>query len=638
MNNWGGDKIIDYRSESDIKNGDVNFLQGGKFPYREIWADHFTDELMKELTDKLKMLSDIEKIEYGKSICFVSGGDFELEFRSLIPKENTVESDKRAIQEEKNKEEIKIDYEKINWTSNDYYNSWKRLKQYMKSEMKKDLKGRLFFLAHDFDKIEGKPQLIEQTRQLIPLVTKLWKKDNKTQEEFYNYKLIDETIDKRSDGSTNDLLNIPLWVYRIINNASDEYIIFSEKKLGLEYSVFNGMEMQIAQFAELSKNLKLRGTARVFFVKEYHSSIIKMPKEECVALTKKLNKDIGLTQDKFLEFIYAHEDGKVYRHCKEYELVRFAQLFSGKWNGYPLHIINMGPPGKGKTQEVEALDFKFREDAGILEAGNSTTKALSPSFKEKPAEPGYLLRCQRLGLVDELMKMVKKSMENSRSDHRSLGGLNELNAILEHKTRNIGSGNNNFMVINPSSKIIFATNPIEGKNFLHEHLGIVDSSMISRNLVLCYDKKESKFISNNIPYKYKLLNKIKKDHTSNNLLYSICAEGNEKLPFEFENQDIFISLYDSLNDFVCEIDEEKMLKMGKGVLSQANSELREIYEKRILHHGILLLDGLVKFRCLFKDFDDSFEVKEEDYNEVEKLLFHVVLSWDEPIGINRSSY
>lgn len=541
------------------------------------------------------------------------------------------------LKEESNKEEI-IKYDEINWTNDLYYNSWKRLKQKTKAEIKKDPDHKLFFLAHEFDNIEGKPQLLEQTRQLIPLVTKLWKKDSKTQEETYNFKLIDEPIDKRSDGTTSDLLNIPLWVYRIINNGSDEYIVFSEKKLGLEYAIFSGMEMQIAQFAELSKNLKLRGTARVFFVKEHHSSIIKMPKEECVVLTQKLNKDIGLTQDKFLEFIYAHEDGKVYRHCKEYELIRFAQLFSGKWNGYPLHIINMGPPGKGKTQEVEALDFKFKEDAGILEAGNSTTKALSPSFKEKPAEPGYLLRCLRLGLVDELMKMVKKSMENSRSDQRSLGGLNELNAILEHKTRNIGSGNNNFMVINPSSKIIFATNPIEGKNFLHEHLGIVDSSMISRNLVVCYDKKESNFISNNIPYKYKLLNKIKKDHTSNNLLYSICAEGNKDLEFDFEDQDIFISLYDSLNDFTCEIDEEKMLKIGKGVLTQAKPELREIYEKRILHHGILLLDGIIKFRCLFKDFDSSFEVKDEDYDEVEKLLFHVVLSWNEPVGFNRSSF
>ena len=86
-NNWGGDrKNIDYRTDKEKENGDTNFLDS-KFPYREIWADHFNDELMKELTDKLKTLSDDDKIQFGKSITFVSGGDFEIAFRSLIPKD-----------------------------------------------------------------------------------------------------------------------------------------------------------------------------------------------------------------------------------------------------------------------------------------------------------------------------------------------------------------------------------------------------------------------------------------------------------------------------------------------------------------------------------------------------------------------
>ena len=110
-NNWGGDrKNIDYRTNKEKEDGEVNFLDS-KFPYREIWADNFNDELMKELTDKLKTLSDDDKIQFGKSISFVSGGDFEIAFRSLIPKDPEEENiDEKIIKniDEKNKINIEI--------------------------------------------------------------------------------------------------------------------------------------------------------------------------------------------------------------------------------------------------------------------------------------------------------------------------------------------------------------------------------------------------------------------------------------------------------------------------------------------------------------------------------------------------
>lgn len=94
---FGGDRQnLDFRTKEQKEDGYTNFLDG-KFPYREIWADHFTDEVMKELTDKLKTLSDEDKIQFGRSISFVSGGDFEVAFRSLIPKDPEEDNIKNRI-------------------------------------------------------------------------------------------------------------------------------------------------------------------------------------------------------------------------------------------------------------------------------------------------------------------------------------------------------------------------------------------------------------------------------------------------------------------------------------------------------------------------------------------------------------
>jgi len=45
-----------------------------------------------------------------------------------------------------------------------------------------------------------------------------------------------------------------------------------------------------------------------------------------------------------------------------------------------------------------------------------------------------------------------------------------------------------------------------------------------------------------------------------------------------------------------------------------------VWRPRAKHHTTLLIDGLCKHRCLFKDYDDTFMAKEEDYNK-HKIMF-----------------
>ncbi len=53
-----------------------------------------------------------------------------------------------------------------------------------------------------------------------------------------------------------------------------------------------------------------------------------------------------------------------------------------------------------------------------------------------------------------------------------------------------------------------------------------------------------------------------------------------------------------------------------------------VWQPRGLRHTFLLIDGLVKERCLFKDYDVSFEPKQEDYDMAERILVRMVKGWD----------
>jgi len=44
---------------------------------------------------------------------------------------------------------------------------------------------------------------------------------------------------------------------------------------------------------------------------------------------------------------------------------------------------------------IETTAFKFAEEPLIVEGGDSRIKGLSPSFKEKPANIGYLANCNK---------------------------------------------------------------------------------------------------------------------------------------------------------------------------------------------------------------------------------------------------
>ena len=323
----------------------------------------------------------------------------------------------------------------INWI--DEASDWKQTKEINLEAMNRHV--NLIFLSHAKDTIKGKPQLVHQTIQRIPLVKKIEKTIKKTDENtnkiYYDtliqYKFIDDRFDKRYDGNEVENIAFDFWVYKVVDNGK-EFYLFSEKKLPNEYCEFSGMKINLDDLSDLTNSLKVKKIASIFICKEAKPYVKIIKKDKLIDFIK----STPLNAESFTDFVFCRPDMKVYKYTDDFNLLRIAQLLSGKFEGYPLHLIKFGPVGTGKTFEAEALDFKFQEEQGILEAANSTLKVLVPSFKEKPANLGYICNCNRAAIVDEMMKMVEKAMMDGHDSKNFVSNyFGQLNMLLEQKDR-----------------------------------------------------------------------------------------------------------------------------------------------------------------------------------------------------------
>ena len=92
---------------------------------------------------------------------------------------------------------------------------------------------------------------------------------------------------------------------------------------------------------------------------------------------------------------------------------------------------------------------------------------------------------------------------------------------------------------------------------------------------------------------------------------------------------IFLTIYDSCNGFVVDYNESILKGIYNDIGDRLVEPMRTVFFGRYLHHMTLILDGIVKNRCLFKDYDPTFEPKQEDYEETRVITQYIVDSWNE---------
>lgn len=526
----------------------------------------------------------------------------------------------------------------INWVERDFYNSWEKVKghskklwRHKKEYLHEDWKP--FFLAHDKDSVKGKPQLIEAVQKKIPLVRlavqKTKNKNEGTEEiEIQSFYFFDERFDKRHDGFQIDCFALDFWLYRIISQEGKEYFIFSQKQLPNCTCTFNGMLVELDDFAEMSRSMKVKSLSRIFFLKEFEPDIKILSPEQLITYTKERE----IREQDWIDFIAYHNFGTMNKYTYETEMLRSSHLLSGKKDGYPQHLFIWGPTGTRKTMGfIEAPAQKFSEQPEVCEGGNSRIKGLSPSFKEKPANIGVIARAERMCFIDEWGKMVEFELNKHQNTQSNVMG--ELNFLLEHKYREVTSGNDNSCKVQATCKTTWVSNASGGKSTIYQHIGMIDPTFLSRGLHYCLDEVEQKFVLSpkgivKVPptptqahplteSKGILIEKEKKD-----ILLKMCWG-------KVSSREEFLTLFDSCYNFICEVNEEEVERLVNVTSMLAREPMKtSVWKPRAFHHIFLLIDGLVKHRCLFKDYDPSFTPIQEDYDLAERILIRMVKSWD----------
>ncbi len=535
-----------------------------------------------------------------------------------------LEEDMKIADDMKTKEFSSL---KINWISD--LKNWKETKARNFELIIKGKEERLFLLAHDKDKIEGKAQMVHQTLQRIPMIRKLFKVIRKKGYEEYEtqYKFIDDRFDRRTSGEEVKCLAFDFWVYRV-NDHGKEHYLFSEKELSKEHSEFYGTRIHLDDLSDLSNTLKIKKVTSLFICKSQNPSIKVIGKDEMIELAK----EVGWDKEKFMKFLFVHPSGRIFDYPEDFKILRAAQLLSSKYEDYPLHLFKMGPVGTGKTTEMEVLDGKFEEEQGILESANSTLKVLVPSFKEKPANLGYICNCNRVALIDELMKMVEQALSKAHDNTRVSNYFGQMNMLLEHKERMVGSGNDNSTKIKATSKINVTTNNISNKNTIGGHIGLIDATTLSRFLIwvqdyeeteMIYCSKGSKTIRTHQETSARTITREQRVGRDTYSAFGVCGDN-----------DSFLTIYDSCQQFLVDFDEERCEGLFRMVVNLIKGPMQQVWKARGLHHTILLLDGLVKFRCLFEDKNPSFTPEDKDYEALERILRHMVTSWDTNFDLN----
>jgi len=394
------------------------------------------------------------------------------------------------------------------------------------------------------------------------------------------------------------------------------------------------MLIELDDFAEMSKNLRLRSVSKIFILKDFIPSIKSLSPEQIIKFTKERK----ITEQDWINFLDYHKFGNFNRFPLEVNRLRSAFMLSGKKEDYPLHVGVLGPPGTKKTMGyIETFAYKFAEEPIICEGANSRIKGLIPSFKEKPANIGYIAKCERMGFIDEIGKMVE--FESTKGHYPIINTLGELNFLLEHKLRTVGSGNDNDIRVKATGKNLFVTNTIASRKTISHHVGLIDPTFMSRVLWWVQDEEEKEFLlSDNClesvpithtqaqaPKKNTIIDRNKRKTISNMKNCSRdCLSVIGKM-----NREEFLTLFDSCYNFVCDIDDEEVQKLVNTTTMLAKEPMKSsVWKPRATHHVFLLIDGLCKHRCLFKDYDVLFKANQEDYDAAERILVRMVNGWE----------
>jgi hypothetical protein len=225
-------------------------------------------------------------------------------------------------------------------------------------------------------------------------------------------------------------------------------------------------------------------------------------------------------------------------------------------------------------------------------------RSFVPSFGQTAFEPGYMLRRSRVGGIDELFKKIQRGNEDETGWFVSL---------LEHKKRLAGSGKHTSTEVQATARFIFTTNPKYGLADIHEMFMKLDRAFLSRFVIYRQTKAHVAFVT-----KRKPITEIMSDE--------------EKYPVYSPN---LVNVTDFLQKKFIKLtleQQEKLEAIKERCRALVPAEMADnLYDPRVNHHLLCLLDGIVKYRWVVEK-RPMFHVLNADFEETEALFSTCVSS------------
>lgn len=476
------------------------------------------------------------------------------------------------------------------------------------SGLKEKYKSRLKFFITNREKFDGLVNPSEQgdTKNLF-VVASIYPRGGKNKNRTKTFQQVVTMDDIENIGSNFEMFYIgePLpnssrdvfrhekaGFYRYEMREGDrKYILLSEKKIEYGENIITGMIVEVNGKCTIAEGLALRNTQQLVFSYDAQSKLKSLNNDE------ELFKLVDFTEQDLIDSIYTKiEGGKtvVFRQPKFVNIMVLAWLLSGKKN-YPVHINIIGSPHCGKTELLERISELL--DEPIMDCGGSTIKYLIPSFHGSVPEIGALFKSRRVCLLDEMINMLARTGKKSEDASEVFITANN---ILEHKKNHeFGSGKGTIKM-SMRSKVISVNNPITGKT-IEETFKILPQAYMDRFLPVRFSHNYGLYVASN--------------------KHIITPEHQPIKKYVLQ------SIMDYLNSFTIDYDKVLYENVIKEIAPTIPSELSFFFSSRTSsHHLPLMLDGIVKLRCLLEK-DSTWTAKPCDFARLQDWLRDWVSWW-----------
>lgn len=411
--------------------------------------------------------------------------------------------------------------------------------------------------------------------------------------------LVYKTFGDQATNKMQEVFSGSFYQYQFLTDQNKKLMVFSQEELdiGSHYSII-GMLVDVRDETKIGEYVKVPTELQCLFIMKADKTI------QEIDLVEFHSRAMDYTHDKLAEKVF----GK-YRQPEWFEKFIFAWLFGGSVNGFPLHILWVGPTGSGKTTGVlDPISDAFGE--GVYDGTVGTLKSIVPHFGGVSAEVGYLSTTRRVALIDEFFQLLRRNAVQGKDHTENEAGL--LTSLLEHKEHIGGSGKHEAIKSKMRSRVLAATNPRYGLKNMQECTEVLPNQMMSRFIWYFQTQQHFDFIQER-----KL---------------DFMSQTREELAPRYDPK--FIEMIDFMQSFVVHVDKHKVAEIYDKYKEMLPLGAEPVYAGRSHHHIMCLLDGIVKYNCIV-EHRLHFDVMEKDIQEADELFGLLISTWNENVDFTK---